>query len=103
MNPPHPDITNPRERLPLELRKAAAHLRERGDYNFPNDESDIFTAFQLAILIEQLADRLAEGDESVCKRLWGIFAVTCTWDDAGGSSRIGQDIFDLIELLYRPR
>ncbi|HWB58465.1 MAG TPA: hypothetical protein VG733_03195 [Chthoniobacteraceae bacterium] len=92
---------NVQECLPGELHKAAAHLRERGDFHFLNDEPGIFTTFQLAALIDQLADSFAAGNNDVVKRLWGIFAVTCTWDDARGSSTIGQDVFDKLDILYR--
>jgi hypothetical protein len=102
MNPNPSDAGHLRECLLIDLRKAAAHLREQGNFNFLNDEPGIFTTFQLAELIEHLADKLAAGDESVGRRLWGIFAVTNTWDDAGGSSSIGQAVFDIVDALYRP-
>jgi len=103
MKPTDPIATSraPRELLEA-LRGAAEHLRERGDFHFLNDEPEIFTTFQLATLIDQLANRLASGDESVGRRLWSIFAPTCAWDDAGGDSHLGQNVFQLINVLYRP-
>jgi len=91
-----------RRELSAGLRRAVEHLRERGDFNFLNDEPEVFTTFQLATLIEKLADHLASGDDSVGTRLWGIFAPTCTWDDAGGDSHLGQAVFELIDHLFRP-
>ena len=84
------------------LRSAAAHLRERGDFPFLNDEPDIFTSFELATLIEQLSAQLSSGDKIVYERLWSIFAITCAWDDAGGDLQIGQAIFETVDAVIRP-
>jgi hypothetical protein len=102
MKAPQIDAATARRELPAALRGAAAHLRAAGDFNFLNDEPEVFTTFQLATLIEQLTERLASGDDSVGRRLWGIFAPTCTWDDAGGDSLLGQTVFELTDRLFRP-
>ena len=94
--------TQARRALPDALRGAAKHLRERGDFDFLNNEPDIFATNELAALIEHSADRLASGDDSDGKRLWIIFAPTCVWDDAGGDSRLGQNVFELLDNLFRP-
>ncbi len=101
MNPPSRDPVLARRELPGALRCAAAHLRERGDFDFFNDEPEIFTTFQLAAVIDGLADRAESGDYSVGRRLWHIFAPTCTWDDAHGDSRLGEDVFRLVDTLFR--
>ncbi len=88
--------------LPVALQHAAAHLRERGDFHFLNDEPEIFTTFQLATLLDRFAHRLLAGDDREVNRLWYIFAVASTWDDAGGDSQIGQQVFDLIDAFRRP-
>jgi hypothetical protein len=82
------------DQLASALVKAAAHLREKGDYHFLNDEPDVFTTFELATLIEKLAERREDG--LALQRLWGIFAPTCAWDDAGGDSHIGEEAFQMI-------
>jgi hypothetical protein len=65
----HPiDATRARRELPEALRSAVKHLRERGDFNFLNDEPEIFTTFELATLVQELADRLPSDDESVGRR-----------------------------------
>lgn len=102
MKTPPLDAAHARRELPEALRRAAAHLRERGNFNFLNNEPDIFTTDELATLIEQAAERLVAGDDSDGKRLWIIFAPTCVWDDAGGDSRVGQDTFELIDRFFRP-
>jgi hypothetical protein len=33
--------------------------------------------------------------------LWAIFAPTCDWDDVVGDVRLGNEIFEHIEKLYR--
>ncbi|WP_395747651.1 hypothetical protein [Prosthecobacter sp.] len=96
------DAAEARRGLPEALRRAAAHLREKGDFHFLNDEPDLFTTDELAARIEQSADRLAMGDESMGKWLWIAFAPTCTWDDAGGDSRLGQEVFELLDRFFRP-
>ncbi len=102
MNPLPIDVIHARQALPKALRDAARHLRERGNFKFLNNEPDIFTTNELAALIEHSADRLASGDNVDGKRLWIIFAPTCVWDDAGGDSRIGQSVFELVDRLFRP-
>ena len=96
------DATYARRVLLEALRDAAKHLRERGDFDFLNNQPDISTTNQLAELIDHSADRLASGDDSDGKRLWIIFAPTCVWDDAGGDSRLGQNVFELVDSLFRP-
>lgn len=100
MKAPAIDAAHARRDLLEDLRRAAAHLRERGNFDFLNDEPDIFTTDELVALIEQAAERLAAGDDSDGRRLWGIFAPTCTWDDAGGDSRLGQEVYELIDSLF---
>lgn len=102
METPLLDAEHVRRVLPEALRRAAAHLREKGNFHFLNNEPDIFTTDELATLIEQSAERLVAGDDSGGKRLWIIFAPTCVWDDAGGDSRMGQDVFEFLDCLYRP-
>ena len=96
------DADQARRALPEALRRAAAHLRERGNFDFLNDDPDICTTDELANLIEQAAERLVAGDDSDGRRLWRIFAPTCTWDDAGGDSRMGQETYEMIDSLIRP-
>lgn len=82
--------------------KAAAHLRQNGNFQFLNNEPGIFTTYELARLIEQLAEQLDSEDEAVGKRLWRIFAPTCAWDDANGDSQLGEEVFHLIENVLKP-
>ena len=93
---------NNRQHLPSILRKAAIHLRGRDNIQFLTEEPGVFTTFELAALVEQLADRVASGDDTVGLRLWRIFAPTSTWDDAGGDSLLGEAAFQIIDSLFRP-
>lgn len=102
MSQPSENFLQTLQELPGALRLAAEHLRERGDFGFLNNEPDILTTSQLADLIDQCAESLASGDDSVGRRLWMIFAPISTWDDAGGDSRLGQDVFEKLDGLFRP-
>ena len=88
------------QQLQEELRSAAAHLRTSDDVMFFNDEPRVDTTHQLANLIEELADQLpADGYSTINERIWRIFAIASTWDDAQGDSIVGQRVFDLAHKL----
>lgn len=91
-----------RRQLPALLQLAAAHLREREDFEFLHSEPEDFSTHELAGFLEECAGRLARGDERDLRRLWCIFGVASTWDDAGGSSHLGQTVFNHIDSLSRP-
>lgn len=40
-------------------------------------------------------------DTSTKSELWGIFAPTCDWDDTVGDVKLGNEIFELVDFLYR--
>ncbi len=33
--------------------------------------------------------------------LWGMFAPTCDWDDTVGDAQLGNDIFSILNVMYR--
>jgi hypothetical protein len=87
--------------LRSDLLAAASHLREQGNFNFWNDQPDLFTTDELAALIEHLAERLDGRDKQVVERLWGIFAPTSVWDDARGDSHIANKLFEKLNELFK--
>lgn len=43
-------------------------------------------------------DSISQSEKS---ELWGIFAPTCDWDDVVGDVQLGNDIFSLLNVMYR--
>ena len=43
-------------------------------------------------------DAITQAEKS---ELWGIFAPTCDWDDAVGDVQLGNDIFSILDVMYR--
>ena len=43
-------------------------------------------------------DAITQAEKS---ELWGIFAPTCDWDDVVGDMQLGNDIFSILDTMYR--
>lgn len=90
-----PMFPNPTKRLIRLLGKAAGELQSRSDK--PYYAGTFETCGELGDFVKHSADRLATGELEPLEKLWIIFAPTCDWDDAGGSSDLGNEIFSLID------
>jgi hypothetical protein len=62
-----------------------------------------YYADELGIFCKEVSDKILNGTISLKEKakLWGIFAPTCAWDDSVGNVELGNEIFDLLEKLYR--
>ncbi|MGJ8641353.1 MAG: hypothetical protein ACSHX8_10745 [Opitutaceae bacterium] len=82
------------ETLTKLLDRAEASLRPRSDDPFFSASFD--TVEDLANCIQKRKNELELRtlDEKGKNELWGIFAPTCDWDDAGGDSLLGNQIFE---------
>jgi len=56
---------------------------------------------QLADRINALAARLEDGDMAATEELFGLFAPTTAWDDAGGSVETGNRVFELLRPMLK--
>lgn len=85
----------------IELLHAAANEMEQR----PNDSifsSTIDNCGELARQIRAAIIQLEQGNFEVGKELWGIFAPTSVWDDAGGSMDLANEIFLRLSELFPP-
>lgn len=57
----------------------------------------------LANFVAHARARITDGTISQTEKseLWGIFAPTCDWDDTVGDVRLGNEIFAILDSLYR--
>jgi hypothetical protein len=62
--------------------------------------SDYDTCSGLSNFIRRMIIEIKDGNFTNINKLWGIFAPTSDWDDAGGSVKIGNDAFELIDKLF---
>ncbi len=81
------------------LNKAAQEMLERGDVPYLGEYG---SCNELGKFFTTAAEELRLGNESHANKLWGIFAPTCDWDDAGGTASLGDSVFALLNVLYRP-
>jgi hypothetical protein len=88
---------NPTKRLIRLLGKAAGELQSRSDKHYYAGTFE--TCGELGDFVKQSADRLAAGEREPLEKLWLIFLPTSDWDDAGGSSDLGNEILSLIDRL----
>ena len=57
------------------------------------------TGEQVSNFLEHCIDSI-EGNNltnQAYEKLWGIFAPTCTWDDNGGGTELGNELFELLD------
>ena len=83
------------------LRRAAAELRRQGSVDIPYTE--FHTTLDFAEFLEVAASRIRRGDTSDGERLWYLFAPTCSWDDAGGSTTMGDFIYGAVGRRFFPK
>jgi hypothetical protein len=89
-------------KLRLDLQAAAQFLREHGSNSAPIEGLEKSYDEFFAEHIERLAEQLDPSDEKVLEELWGIFAPTCSWDDANGDAQIANQIFSVISGMVPP-
>jgi len=92
-------MTNMRKQLAGLLNKAAQEMLGYGDRPYLGKYD---TCGKLGKFIQTVKEEIIAGNESSAVELWGIFAPTCDWDDAGGSLPLGDEVFALLSTLYRP-
>lgn len=80
------------------LKEAANEMKVLGESSTPWSHYD--TCQDLGIFIEKAAEKLDTDNEEDVVELWHIFAPTSDWDDSGGSLRVADRIFELIDKLY---
>lgn len=89
-------------RLASLLRRAAAELRRRNSEDILT-YTEFRTTFDFAVFLDEAAVRFSCGDTTDGERLWRLFAPTCDWDDAGGSTNLGNLIFGAIGNRFLPK
>ena len=82
------------------LRRAAAEMRKRGSQDIPFTE--FHTTLDFAEFLDGAASRFSKGDTTDGERLWYLFAPTCSWDDAGGSQKMGNLIYGAVGRCFFP-
>ena len=65
--------------------------------------SEYSSGEELAQTVRDCMDCIRGGtlEQNRKKQLWLIFAPTCDWDDVVGDAELGNQIFSIIDYLYR--
>ncbi|MCG3226680.1 MAG: hypothetical protein H7645_07160 [Candidatus Heimdallarchaeota archaeon] len=81
------------------LEKAAAEMLSYG-------EEPTFSYFDtcedVGMFIQNIVNKIKNGEVEEISKLWYIFAPTSVWDDSGGSQEIANEIFKILNTKYRP-
>ncbi len=56
----------------------------------------------VGLFIQDITDKMRNGELDEVSELWYIFAPTGVWDDSGGSQEIANKIFEVLNRKYRP-
>ena len=85
--------------IPL-LNEASKRFLELGHVDIWDTD---YYADDLEMFCKEVSDKILNGTISLDekRKLWGIFAPTCGWDDSVGDVKLGNKIFELIDKLYR--
>ncbi len=85
--------------LLLLLDKAA---KEMISYGNQTTFSYFDTCEDVGIYIQNIIQKIRNGEFGEISKLWYIFAPTSVWDDSGGSQEIANEIFEIVNRKYPP-
>jgi hypothetical protein len=91
-----------KQNLISNLKKASDYFKSLGEV------TDLYydeTAHDFGQTVENLKTKI-ENDtitDDELKKLWLIFAPTCTWDDFQGSVDLGNEIFETLKVSFHDR
>lgn len=80
------------------LREAITEIR-----SYPNDvimSSRFERAHDVADYLERLINALMAGDSAAGRELYMVFNATGSWDDAGGSHELGNQLCEALRPYY---
>ncbi len=60
------------------------------------------TCEDVGMFIQNIVNKIKNGEVEEISKLWYIFAPTSVWDDSGGSQEIANEIFKILNTKYRP-
>ena len=60
------------------------------------------TCEDVGMFIQNIVNKIKNGEVEEISKLWYIFAPTSVWDDSGGSQEIANQIFELINEKHKP-
>jgi hypothetical protein len=81
------------------LDKAVAEMIAYGD---EPTFSYFDTCEDVGMFIQDIVNKMKNGELEDVSKLWYIFAPTGVWDDSGGSQDIANEIFEVINRKYKP-
>lgn len=89
-----------------ETKRLLSLLKEAAEEMNAYGEKPTFSHFDkckdIGLFIQDIADKMRNGEMDEVSELWYIFAPTGVWDDSGGSEEIANKIFEILSRKYKP-
>ncbi|NPD88004.1 MAG: hypothetical protein HGN29_04735 [Asgard group archaeon] len=60
------------------------------------------TCEDVGLFIQNIVNKIRSGEIEEFSKLWYIFTPTGVWDDSGGSQKIANEIFEILNKKYQP-